>query len=57
MQRAREAQGRDTARLMDGPTLARFVAHYERLTRWVLTEMPARADLVLRLNADRSLLA
>lgn len=57
LQRAREAQGRDTARLMDGPTLARFVAHYERLTRWVLTEMPARADLVLRLNADRSLLA
>jgi D-glycerate 3-kinase len=49
-----EAQGRSTAGLMDAPALIRFVAHYERLTRWILDEMPTRADLVLRLDADRS---
>jgi len=35
----------------------RFVAHYERLTRFILAEMPARADLVVGLAADRSALA
>jgi len=35
----------------------RFVAHYERLTRFILAEMPARADLVIGLAADRSTLA
>ena len=33
--------------------IARFVAHYERLTRWILEEMPARADLVIPLAANR----
>ena len=31
----------------------RFIQHYERLTRWILDEMPARADLVVRLDVDR----
>lgn len=53
LRRTLEAQGRSTSSLMDPPALARFVAHYERLTRWILEEMPARADLVLRLDADR----
>jgi D-glycerate 3-kinase len=53
LRRTLEAQGRDTAGLMDAPTLARFIAHYERLTRWILEEMPARADLFLRLDTDR----
>jgi D-glycerate 3-kinase len=57
LRRTLEAQGRSTAGLMDAPALARFVAHYERLTRWILKEMPSRADLVLRLDADRCLLA
>lgn len=39
---------------MDAPALARFIAHYERLTRHMLREMPPRADLLLRLNADRT---
>jgi D-glycerate 3-kinase len=43
------------ARVMDAAELDRFVQHYERLTRHILSEMPARADLVLRLNADRTL--
>ena len=38
---------------MDEAEIARFVAHYERLTRWILAEMPGRADWVVTLDADR----
>jgi D-glycerate 3-kinase len=44
------------ARTGDGMTdaeIAVFIQHYERLTRWILTEMPARADWIVRLDADR----
>ena len=34
--------------------VTRFVAHYERLTRWILEEMPARADLIFPLAEDRT---
>lgn len=34
--------------------ITRFVAHYERLTRWILEEMPARADWSVRLGEDRT---
>lgn len=54
--RARLAsQGQDMARAMDDAGVARFIAHYERLTRWILAEMPARADLVLKMDADRNI--
>lgn len=43
-----------TGRGMSPTAIARFVAHYERLTRWILQEMPSRADLVFRLAADRT---
>jgi D-glycerate 3-kinase len=43
-----------TGRGMDEAQIARFVAHYERLTRWILAEMPARADLVIPLAPDRT---
>lgn len=52
-----EAAGADTSGLMDPAGIARFVQHYERLTRWILAEMPARADLVLRLDETRALCA
>lgn len=42
---------------MDGAAIARFIAHYERLTRHILSEMPARADLVVRLDPERAPLA
>ena len=42
-----------TGRGMSEAEIARFVAHYERLTRWILAEMPARADWVVPLGADR----
>jgi D-glycerate 3-kinase len=38
---------------MDEAEVAQFVQHYERLTRHIAAEMPARADLVIRLDADR----
>ena len=34
--------------------IPRFVAHYERLTRWILAEMPARADWVVTLDTGRN---
>jgi D-glycerate 3-kinase len=44
-------------KVMDTVTLQRFIMHYERLTRWMLAEMPGRADLVLELNADHQIAA
>ncbi|MCP8897933.1 phosphoribulokinase [Gilvimarinus xylanilyticus] len=40
------------SRVMSESDIERFIAHYERLTRWMLSEMPARADIVLALGAD-----
>lgn len=40
--------------VMSDEALARFIQHYERLTRHTLIEMPGRADLVIRLAPDRS---
>jgi len=47
-------QERAGARAMNDAGVARFIAHYERLTRHILKEMPDRADLVIRQVADRS---
>ena len=33
--------------------VARFIQHYERLTRWMLADLPGRADLTLRLDRQR----
>lgn len=43
-------------RIMDDGALARFLDHYERLTIHIAQEMPARADIVLRLDEDRDVL-
>lgn len=52
----RERIGADAPGLMDAAGVARFIEHYERLTRHILAEMPGRADLVVRLGRDRSAL-
>lgn len=39
---------------MDEAQIRRFVAHYERLTRWMLADMPRHAALTVRLAADRT---
>ena len=45
-----EAAGETGRAVMDDEALARFVMHYERLTRHILREMPGRADVVVRLG-------
>jgi D-glycerate 3-kinase len=46
-------EGRDASGLMSTAALQRFIAHYERLTRHIMNEMPGRADLLIELDADR----
>jgi D-glycerate 3-kinase len=39
--------------VMDKESLETFIMHYERLTRWMLKEMPPRADILLPLAPDQ----
>jgi D-glycerate 3-kinase len=48
-----QTEGGDLARVMDDAAIARFIAHYERITRHLLDEMPARADILVTLDAAR----
>jgi D-glycerate 3-kinase len=50
--RARVTGGHGST-VMDESELALFIAHYERLTRHILQEMPSRADVVVALDAVR----
>ena len=43
-------QGQKKLRIMDNKELKRFIAHYERLTRHILNEMPSRADMLFKVN-------
>lgn len=55
-QEAANAAAADPARraqAMDEAQMARFIQHYERITRWMLSDLPDRADLVIALDADR----
>lgn len=52
--RARLArEGGDLKRAMTDIEVADFIAHYERLTRHILAEMPRRADMVVALDDAR----
>jgi D-glycerate 3-kinase len=42
-------------RLMDATALRRFVEHYERITRWMLEEMPRRSDVTLWVDDDHQI--
>lgn len=46
-------EGGDASRVMSDEEVEVFIAHYERLTRHILAEMPSRADVVVRLDAQR----
>lgn len=54
-EQALRAQAPDGARVMSDAEVARFIQHYERLTRHILSDMPSYADLTLRLDEDRRL--
>jgi D-glycerate 3-kinase len=56
-QRLRERlqrEGGDASRVMDDVAIGRFIAHYERVTRHILAEMPLRADHLIQLDAQRT---
>jgi len=55
LKRRLAADGRTGAHVMSDADIARFIQHYERLTRHMLRDMPARADLVLHLDEHRRL--
>ncbi len=56
LSRMLEREGRPGAKVMTDDQIKHFIQHYERLTRYILTEMPQRADLTLRLDANRGLI-
>lgn len=43
--------------VMNDAQVARFVAHYERITRQILIDLPGRADCVIDLDANRAVTA
>jgi D-glycerate 3-kinase len=50
------AQGNAPAAMDDGQ-IARFIAHFERLTRHMMAEMPMQADLVIQLGRMREVIS
>ena len=52
-QQERALRRRGAPQAMDRRALARFLMHYERLSRVALRALPARADLRLRLDEER----
>lgn len=46
--------GKSAEGVMSDAEVERFIRFYERLTRHILSEMPDRADLVIRLARDRA---
>jgi D-glycerate 3-kinase len=52
-QQEAELRAKGGAAVMSPAEVTRFIQHYERLTRWILEEMPGRADLTVRLDPDR----
>jgi D-glycerate 3-kinase len=51
------AKPRKNGAVMDERSLETFIMHYERLTRWMLKEMPTRADILLPLAPDQRIRA
>jgi D-glycerate 3-kinase len=42
------------SRGMSAEEVRRFIMHYERLTRWMLQEMPQRADILIPIGAEHA---
>ncbi|MGZ3171603.1 MAG: kinase [Croceibacterium sp.] len=51
--RLQEAKLSGGPAVMDEAALERFLAHYQRLTEWMFTEMPARADILVEIGRDQ----
>ncbi|WP_297796722.1 hypothetical protein [uncultured Marinobacter sp.] len=50
-----EGKNPKTLRIMNDDQVARFIMHYERITRRCLAELPSRADVVIAVAEDHSL--
>jgi D-glycerate 3-kinase len=57
LQEKKLARAKRGNRVMDKKKLENFIMHYERLTRWMLKEMPPRADILLPLGTDQQIQA
>ncbi len=53
----RESAGEQGDAVMDDAAVERFIAHFERITRHDLAEMPARADALLELDESHAVSA
>lgn len=42
-------------RSMSKSALQRFISHYQRITEWMLIDVPSRANVVVELNADHTI--
>src|SRR6185312_2128531 len=49
-------EGLAGARVMDALQIRRFLMFYQRLTEWILEEMPGRADILMPLDEDHRIL-
>lgn len=56
-QQEAELRQRGGEAVMSPAEVTRFIQHYERLTRWILEEMPGRADVTVRLGEHREIAA
>jgi D-glycerate 3-kinase len=48
-------QGKEATHIMTPDQVRRFIAHYERITRHILAEMPERADMLFKVNDNHRL--
>lgn len=55
--RTQQEQDLPPERRMTADQLDRFIAHYERITRWMFETMPERSDIVARLGEDHGLVS
>jgi D-glycerate 3-kinase len=49
-------EGLTGTRVMDADQIRRFLMFYQRLTEWILQEMPGRADILMPLDEDHRIL-
>lgn len=47
----------DAPAIMDDAAVARFVSHYERVTRHMFADLPARADILFQLDAQQNVMS
>lgn len=49
------ASGSSSTGIMSPEEITRFISHYERLTRWMLDDIPRFADFTFQLNVDHTI--